>query len=173
MRPEVGRGNPGYTIKHDSEEDYAWGSLILGRSLLRQRVEDILALTQALRNDARSANRRIVIGARGRLTIPALLAFAASPLADSLYLAGGLVSYRRLLETEEYSQPLSIFEWNIFRQTDLPQLAEKAARPIYLAEMTDARGNRMDVEMVRRIYRSNNIRFSPQPAWAQSAFEAL
>jgi dienelactone hydrolase len=173
MRPEVGRGNPGYTIEHDSEEDYAWGSLILGMSLLRQRVEDILALTQALRNDARSANRRIVIGARGRLTIPALLAFAASPLADSLYLAGGLVSYRRLLETEEYSQPLSIFEWNIFRQTDLPQLAEEAARPIYLAEMTDARGNRMDVEMVRRIYRSNNIRFSPQPAWDLSAFEAL
>lgn len=173
LRPEVGRGNPGYTIEHDSEEDFAWGSLILGESLLRQRVEDILALIQALRNDPRAAKRRIVICARGRLTVPALFAFAASPLADSLYLAGGLVSYKNLLETEEYRQPLSIFEWNIFRKTDLPQLAEKAARLIYLAEMTDARGNTMDENEVRHIYASNNIRFSPQPAWDQTAFEAL
>ena len=173
MRPEVGRGNPGYTIEHDSEEDFAWGSLILGKSLLRQRVEEILALIQALRNDPRTAKRRLVIGARGRLTVPALFAFASSPAVDSLYLAGGLVSYKNLLETEEYREPLSIFEWDIFSKTDLPQLAEKAARPIYLATMTDARGNTMDEDAVRQIYQSNNIRFSTQPPWDQTAFEAL
>ncbi len=49
-RPEVGRGNPRYTIPHDSEEDFAWASLILGESLLAQRIGDILATVRALRN---------------------------------------------------------------------------------------------------------------------------
>jgi dienelactone hydrolase len=173
MRPEVGRGNPGYTIGHDAEEDYAWGSLMLGRSLLRQRAEDILALMQALKNDARAANRRLVVAARGRLTVPALLAFAASALSESLYLAGGLVSYRNLLETENYSQPLSIFDWDLFRRTDLPQLAEKASRPIHLAGVVDARGTTMDVSAVRGIYKSNNVQFSAEPGWDQTALEGL
>jgi dienelactone hydrolase len=172
-RPEVGRGNPAFTIGHDDEEQFAWGSLILGKSLLRQRAEDILALVQALRNDSRVSGRRLAMAARGRLTIPALLAFAASPLVESLYLTGGLVSYQNLLENEEYRQPLASFEWGMLQETDLPQIAEKAARPIHLAGTVDARGNTMDMSAVRRIYGAGNIRFSPGPAWDEEALQAL
>ena len=172
-RPEVGRGTPGYTIGHDDEEAFAWGSLILGKSLLRQRAEDILALVQALKNDSRAGGRRLAIAAKGRLTIPALLAFAAFPRVESLYLAGGLVSYQNLLENEEYRQPLASFEWGMLRKTDLPQIAEKAARPIHLAGTVDARGNTMDMSAVRRIYGAGNIRFSPEPAWDEEALQAL
>ncbi len=128
MRPEVGRGDPAYTVPHDSEEDFAWASLILGSSLLAQRVQDILAVLQALKNEPGIAGQQIILAARGRLTVPALFAFAASPLADSLYLAGGLISYRNLLETEDYRASLANFGWDLFRHVDLP-LTRRPSRP--------------------------------------------
>ncbi len=169
-RPEVGRGNPGYTIPHDSEEDFAWASLILGDSLLAQRVEDILAVAQAMRNDPAFGNRRLAVAAKGRLTVPALFAFASSSIIDSLYLAGGLVSYRNLLETENYRQPLSNFAWNLFHLTDLPKVAAQAApRSIHLAGTVDAANDRMDTAAVRNIYSAGNTRISAEPDWDESA----
>ncbi|MGI9072316.1 MAG: hypothetical protein ACR2JB_13610 [Bryobacteraceae bacterium] len=73
---------------------------------------------------ARATGRRIVMAARERLAVPALFAFAMSPVADLLYLAGGLLSYQDLLETENYREPLASFGWDLFRRTDLPLLAE-------------------------------------------------
>jgi dienelactone hydrolase len=173
-RPEVGRGNPGYTIRHDSEEEFAWASLILGKTLLAQRIEDILTLVQALKNDEAVTGRRLVIAARGRLTVPALFAFAASPSIDSLYLAGGLVSYQNLLETEFYKQPLASLGWDLFRRTDLPLLAAGSApRPVHLAGAVDAAGNRMGLSALRGIYSSQNVRISIDPAWADATLIAL
>lgn len=174
MRPEVGRGDPAYTVPHDSEEDFAWASLILGNSLLAQRVQDILAVLQAMRNEPRTTGRRIVIAARERLTVPALFAFAMSPLANSLYLAGGLVSYQNLLETENYREPLASFAWDLFRRTDLPLLTAQAApRRVHLAGPVDGAGNRMDLSLVRRMYSSGNIQVSAVPAWDEAALGAL
>jgi hypothetical protein len=174
MRPEVGRGDPAYTLPHDSEEDFAWASLILGSSLLAQRIQDILALLQVMRNDARLAGRRIVMAAHARLTVPALFAFAACPLADSLYLAGGLISYQNLLETENYREPLASFAWDLFHHTDLPLLAAQAApRRVHLSGAVDATGNTVDVSFVRRIYSGENVEFSITAAWDEAAFAAL
>ncbi len=161
-RPEAGRGNPGYTISHESEEDFAWASLILGDSLLAQRIADILTLIQALK----TANRPLALAARGRLSVPALFAFAASKDVSSLYLAGGLVSLRSVLETEIYSQPLSNFAWNLFRQTDLPLLAAQAApRRIHLAGAVDASERPVAADELRRIYSSANVEISDGPGW--------
>ena len=127
------------------DEEYAWASLMLGNSLLTQRTTDILGLMQAIRNEPGGAQRRLIVAARGDLTIPALFAFAACSLADSLYLSGGLVSYRDLLETERYQVPLSDFAWNLFRAVDLPLLAAQAGpRRIHLAGTVDAVGSRLD-----------------------------
>jgi dienelactone hydrolase len=165
-KPEVGRGNPGFTIPHESEEQFAWGSLILGNSLLAQRVVDILALVQAMKNDTAAGSGRLAIAARGRLTVPALFAFAASRLVDSLYLAGGLISYQNLLETESYQQPLASFAWDVFQRIDLPQLAAQAApRLIHLAGTVDASGRQMDPAVVRTVYSTANIRISEGPSW--------
>jgi dienelactone hydrolase len=174
IRPEVGRGDPAYTVPHDSEEDFAWASLILGSSLLAQRVQDIFAVLQAMRNESRIAGRRIVIAARGRLTVPALFAFAASPVADSLYLAGGLISYQNLLETENYREPLASFDWDIFRRTDLPLLAAQAApRTVHLAGAVDGAGNTVDASLMQQIYSGENVQFSALPAWDEAVFGTL
>jgi pimeloyl-ACP methyl ester carboxylesterase len=165
-RPEAGRGNPAYTISHESEEDFAWASLILGDSLLAQRIADILAIVQALK----TANRPLALAARGRLSIPALFAFAASKDVSSLYLAGGLASFRSVLETEIYSQPLSNFAWNLFRQTDLPLLAAQSApRRIHLAGAVDASERPVAADELRRIYSSANVEISVGPGWDERA----
>ena len=49
LAPEVGRGAAEFARSHSGEEDYSWGSMILGKPLLGQRVTDILALAAALR----------------------------------------------------------------------------------------------------------------------------
>jgi dienelactone hydrolase len=174
MRPEVGRGNPNYTIPHDSEEDYAWASLILGAPLLSQRVIDILSLVQAMRNEEAMAKRRIVLAARGRLTVPALFAFAAMAEIDALYLAAGLASFKALLETELYQQSLANFAWNLFRATDLPLLARQAqGRRIHLAGPVSGGDKPMPVSSVRAMYSSSNVSISDFAIWDERALASL
>jgi hypothetical protein len=169
-RPEVGRGNPNYTIPHDSGEDFAWASLILGDPLLAQWITDILALVKALKNETALRNAPLSIAARGRLTVPALFAFAASQEVNSLYLAGGLVSFQNLLETEIYEEPLANFAWNLFRLTDLPALASQSApRRIHLAGAVNGSNSLVAIDELRRIYASQNIEFSSEPAWNEKA----
>jgi hypothetical protein len=173
-RPEVGRGNPRYTIPHDSEEDFAWASLILGDSLLAQRIGDILATVSALRNELPDGNQRISIAASGSLTVPALFAFASDQRIDSLYLCGGLISFRSLLETEIYQQTLANFAWKLFTVTDLPALAaESAPRPIHVAGAANGAGRRMTPEAAREVYPSRNVQISDKAAWDVKALAAV
>jgi dienelactone hydrolase len=172
-RPEVGRGNPAYTIPHDSEEEFAWASLILGDSLLAQRIQDILAIAQAMRNESAFGNAPLSLAARGRLAVPALFAFAASPHIGSLYLVGGLVSYRSILDTENYRQPLSVFAWDLFRVTDLPKLAVQAnPRRIHLAGTVDAANDRVDPNVLRNLYPGKNVEISEEPNWEENALKS-
>ncbi len=174
-RPEVGRGNSAYTIPHDSEEDYAWASLMLGNSLLAQRITDILAVAQALRNDSSIARARgFALAAKGRLTVPALFAFTASVTVESLYLAGGLVSYQNLLETESYKQSLANIAWNLFRAADLPLLASQAApRRIHIGGAVTGAGEPESIENVGRVYSSQNVSISGAAAWDEQSLASL
>lgn len=173
-KPEVGRGNPGYTIPHASEEDYAWASLILGHPMLGQRITDILSLAASLAHVEEAPNRPLSVAARGHLTVPALFAFAAAPGFASLYACGGLASYEKLLQTESYEQPLANFSWNLFRQTDLPQLARQSApRRIHLGGAVDGAGHPLPETEVRRLYSTGNVTVSSAPAWNDEALAAI
>jgi dienelactone hydrolase len=173
-RPEVGRGNPAYTIPHDVEEEFAWSSLILGNPLLAQRISDILALVRALKNQSGTSNGTVALAARGHLTVPALFAFAASNEIDALYLAGGLVSFQNLLETEVYHHPLANFSWDLVRSIDLPSLAvQSAPRRICLAGAVDASANPVSLPVLERIYSSANVRFLSAPAWDEKALGSV
>jgi len=176
-RPEAGPGNPGYTIEHNAEDEYAWASLILGSPLLAQRITDILALSQAIANTS-GAKRLVAVAARGSLTVPALFASAADQSIATLYSAAGLVSFQNLLETENYRQPLANFAWNLFRATDLPLLAAQCApRVIQLGGAVDAANNPMSAVEVQRIYAENtsagNVRVLPAPVWDETFLGSL
>jgi hypothetical protein len=85
---------------HDVEQSFAWASLILGESLLAQRVADVLALVEGLARHAHVAGRPLALAAHGTLALPALFAAALDPRIGLVYLDGGLVSYRSVLDAE-------------------------------------------------------------------------
>jgi hypothetical protein len=138
----VSEGAAGYAVEHQSEENYAWASLILGRSLLGQRTTDVLALVNAL--VSRYPQVEIVVAARERLTVPALCAAAIEPRIAKTYLSGHLVSWRSIAESESYSHPFANFVTDVLRQTDLPQIARAMApRLVMVAGAVDAAGRRV------------------------------
>jgi hypothetical protein len=122
LQPAFSPGAAGYEREHQSEENYAWASLILGHSLLGQRVTDILALTSALA--AAYPKATIALAARDKMTVPAVCAGALEPRITRLHLASQPPSWRSLAEAETYTQPLSNFVPDILRHTDLPQIAK-------------------------------------------------
>jgi dienelactone hydrolase len=157
--PEFSAGAADYAKWHEQEENYAWGSLILGKPLAGQRVTDVLAMVAALRGYPATAGRPIRIAALGKLTVPALFAAALEPDIKSLYLAGGLVSFQNLIETEIYTHPFANFVPGLLNHTDLPEIAASLApRPVTLAGAVDAAGNPMQSEAVRKTYGVANER---------------
>ena len=118
---------------------YAWASLILGHSLLGQRTTDIIAYTQALAEAC--PQRGIIVAARDKMTVPALCAAALERRISKLYLTRHLASWRSLVESETYSQPLANFVPGILRATDLPEIARSIApRIVTIAGALDASG---------------------------------
>jgi dienelactone hydrolase len=139
LEPQFGSGAAGYAREHQNEENYAWASLILGRSLLGQRTTDIAALATALAQAYPGAV--LSLAARDKMTVPALCAAAVDPRIAKLYLARHLVSWRNLAESETYTQPLANFVPDVLRYTDLPEIARSLApRPVTVAVAVDASG---------------------------------
>jgi hypothetical protein len=160
----VGSGTPGfspgaadYESWHQQEENYAWGSLMLGKPLVGQWVADIRALVSALNSQSATKGRSIYVAALGKLTVPALFAAALNPAIKGLYLAGGLVSFQNLVETEVYKHPLANFVPGLLNHTDLPAVAASIApRRIVLAGTIDAEGRPVDERELLASYSEAN-----------------
>jgi dienelactone hydrolase len=170
MTPEFSRGAARHARPHNSEEDYAWSALILGKPLAGQRVTDILAVIRGLRARSEFANRPVILAARGVLTVPAQFAAALEPAVGNLYLAEGLISFQSIVDTEVYKYPFGNFVPNLLAHTDLPELTVSLApRRVTIAGAVDAAGNRMAVESVRSEFSAaSHIRVLPEPGWSPS-----
>jgi len=139
LAPQFSPGAAGYAREHQDEESYAWAGLILGRSLLGQRVTDILAFTAALAQAYPAAT--VAAAARDKMTVPALCAAALDPRIAKVYLARHLVSWRSLTAAEQYTCPLANFVPNVLGAADLPEIARSMApRPVIVAGAVDAAG---------------------------------
>lgn len=171
LTPEFSRGAARHSRPHNSDEHWAWSALILGRPLAGQRVTDILAIAGGLRARPDLAGRRLLIAARSFLTVPALLAAALEPAIDGLYLAGGLVSFESVVQTENYSHPMGNFIPNLLKHTDLPAIAASLApRRVVLAGATDATGARIAPEEVLRMYGNRpNVEALAEALWEPRA----
>jgi dienelactone hydrolase len=175
LRPEFPRFSPQHARSHQEEEAYAWASLMLGKPLLGQRVTDILAVAEALRNHPAARNRPLAVAARGTVTPPALFAAAMNRRIEKIYLSGGLVSYGSIVETENYRHPLANFVFRLLLETDLPQIARAIApRRVILSGAVNAAGETMDASVVRRIYeRAANVQIVPRAPWDVTALRGL
>lgn len=174
LTQEFSAGNPGYMRPHQSEEDFAWSSLILGRPLVGQRVADILAVVQGLPSIKGLAGRKIVVAALGSMTVPALFAASLEPRITKVYLAGGLSSYRGIVEAEDYRHSLADFVPNVLSCTDLPQIvAQLAPRPIVIAGPLDGAGYPLSSTAARDVYRqalaSGHLQLRETADWNEGA----
>ena len=164
LTPEVGRGAANYTRFHNDEENYGWASLILGKPLLGQWVTDVLAVAAALRARPECQGRPLIVAAQHRLTVPAQFAAALDPAIAGLYLAGGLVSLRSLVETEDYRTSFANFVPNLLRHTDLPEItASTGARNVVLAGAVNGAGAACGLPEVQRLYPA--ARVLPEAKW--------
>lgn len=154
LAPEASRGNQRYAVSHATDESYAWASLILGRPLIGRRTADLIAFVQAA--SGHLPGREVVLVAEGSLAVPALFAAAFEPRIQRAHLVGCLLSYRCLLDVEQYKFPTANFIPGILLQADLPEIVELAApRRITLAGTVDAAGNSVDLARVRATYPPN------------------
>src|SRR5579872_447 len=164
LTPELGRGAAHYEQRHNREEDWAWGSLILGQPLLGQRVTDALAVIAALRNDPGAQGSPLILAAQGKMTVVAQLAAALDTSLAALYVSGGLISFRSILETENYTHPFANFVPGILRHTDLTELP--CPKRTVLAGVVDAAGKPVPLPAVRMAYGNRpNLEFLREANW--------
>ena len=132
-------------------------------------MADIIALVQALKNRG-----KIAIAANGRLTVAALFAAALTRDIESVYLSGGLCSFRDIAESENYKQPLANMIPNVLAHADLPQLAGALApRRVHLASATGADGKPKLLDALRKIYPHSNVELSKEAGWNVERFLQL
>ncbi len=175
LRPRFSEGARNHASWHQDEEAWSWGSLILGRPLLGQRVDDLLAVISAVGRHPETRGLKVVLAARGELTVPALCAAALSPEVESVLLDSGLGSFESVVETEDYHQPFANFVTGFLTQTDLPEIAGSIApRRLTLAGTVDGAGRRLSAGEVRELYGSGpELTISEDPAWTLEAIKAL
>ena len=171
LLPEIGPGNPRYVRSHNEEEAYAWASLMLGRTLLGQRVSDLLALVRGLKRHPAHRDRPIAVAAQGQFTVVAQCAAAISPEISRIYLSGGLVSFESVAATEIYNHAFANFVPGWLNTIDLPEVtAYLSDRRVTMAGMVDGAARLSDVAAVRRAYSAiPNLEVLPQAAWTPEA----
>jgi hypothetical protein len=163
LTPEFGRGAARHARNHNEEESWAWASLFLGKPLAGQRVTDIRAAVGAL-------GERVTVAAIGRMTVPALIAASLEPRIETLYLAGGLVSFRSIIHTENYTHPFANFIPGIVNHTDLPEIARGVSK-LVLAGVVDAAGKPVAGDAVRELYPRAAV--EAKPAWDAARLSSL
>jgi hypothetical protein len=173
LRPEFSSGAPEYAAEHEQEENYAWASLVLGRSLLGQRVTDLLGITKAVQAYFPGV-KQTLLATGGHLTVPALCAGLLNPDIGRLLLSGHLISWSDIVETEMYTAPFANFVPDVLAATDLPEIAAAMSpREIILAGTVDAAGERMTEGRVRESYRTSNVIIRPAADWSKELFLSL
>jgi hypothetical protein len=149
------------------EFEIALDCLMLGRSLLGQQVQDVLAAIRYLRtirpaSPARQApHARLELRAHGPLSsLRALFAAALEPAIGTLSLHGLPLSYASIVHGEPGPLPATAYLFGVLREFDLGDvLATLADRTVHLEGTVDGRGVAMSASAVRAAYRPAIERF--------------
>jgi len=164
--PEFGHAAARHARAHNSDEEWAWASMILGKPLAGQRVNDILAIVQGLRARPDLNGKQLFIAARGFLTVPALFAAAVEPGIAGLYLQQGLTSFADIVATEDYHLQFSDFVPSILLHTDLPEIAESVTpRRIVLGGSVNAASQGVAPDELRKQYDGRHIEVLADGGW--------
>ncbi|HZC32716.1 MAG TPA: prolyl oligopeptidase family serine peptidase [Candidatus Bathyarchaeia archaeon] len=143
------------------EFEVALDCLMLGRSLLGQQVQDILASIGYLRTIRPATRPPLELRAHGPLSsLRALVAAALEPAIGTLELHGLPLSYASIVHGEPGPMPPTAYLFGVLRHFDLGDvLALLADRTVRLAETVDGRGVLLEPDAVRAAYRPAARRF--------------
>ena len=173
LRPEYSKGARNHASWHQDEEAWSWASLMLGRPLLGQRVTDLLAVISAVKSTL--GTNRIVLAARSHVSVPALIAAALDPEIHTVLLTSGLISFRSIVEHEDYDHPFGNFVFGILLRTDIPHIsALLKKRRLIMAGPVDSRGKPVPQETVKMTYSATeNLELIREPKWNLEVIESL
>jgi hypothetical protein len=143
------------------EFEVALDCLMLGRSLLGQQVQDVLAAIRYLRDIRPATATPLELRARGPLSsLRALFAAALEPTIRALSLDGLPLSYATIVHGEPGSLPPTAYLFGVLRHFDVGDvLALLADRTVRLTGTVDGRGARIEPRAVQAAYRPAMRRF--------------
>ena len=126
---------PQFDVKFSWDDFFAYRSLEIGRSLLGQRVKDLLSVAPR-----RTTHRRWLVVGVGAAALVALHAAVIEPRITRLVTVGGLLSYRSLIDDPLTTQPFSSFLPGVIPAYDLKDLyAALAPRNVLVVNPMNSR----------------------------------
>jgi hypothetical protein len=142
--PRPPRGGPVFYQQLTLTDRYAWANLVLGKSVIGQRVWDVLRAFEYIAARPEVDPEQIHILGQEEAGLTALMAAVLENQAKSILLAGTPASYLSVVETKDYVLPLEWYVHGILRHFDLADLAAAMTpRPITLVNAVDGAGNVM------------------------------
>jgi cephalosporin-C deacetylase-like acetyl esterase len=124
-----------------TDEAYlTWFTLMLGRPLLGGQIYDTLRALDYLRSRP-DAGAPVSLVGDGPHGVIALFAAVLDARVRGVALRGAVTDYRSLAVAERYTQPFSIYAYDILRKFDLPDVARAVGpRPVLLLNPATPRG---------------------------------
>jgi dienelactone hydrolase len=113
-------GENAHTSSYGSDYFYSAYALMLGESLVAQRVQDVCRAIDFVRDHG--GHREIHLVAKGFGTIPAALAALVRSEVKQITLKNGLTSYVDLAKTDVYKWPVSTLPTGVLEHFDLPEV---------------------------------------------------
>jgi len=113
-------GENSHTSSYGSDYFYSAYALMLGESLVAQRVKDVCRAIDFVRDHG--GHREIHLVAKGFGTIPAALAALVRSEVTHVTLKNALTSYVDLAKTDVYKWPVSTLPTGVLEHFDLPEV---------------------------------------------------
>lgn len=151
--PRPPRGGPVFYQQMNLGERFAWANLVLGNSVIGQRVLDIVRTLDYLTSRADVDTSQIRVIGQEEAGLAALMAAVLDERIRSVLLTRMLVSYMSVVQSTDYSLPLDWFVPGILRHFDVPDLSAAVyPRPVWIVDAVDAPGTILTEQDVRQYY---------------------
>jgi hypothetical protein len=160
--PRPPNGGPVFYQQMHLGERFAWANLVLGTSVMGQRVWDILRTLDylAARPDVDASQIRMV--GQEEAGLAALMATVLDDRVQSILLTRMLVSYMSVVQSTDYSLQLDWFVPEILRHFDIADLtAAVYPRPVWIVNGVDASGTTLPMSEVCELYLQRITKNSP------------
>jgi hypothetical protein len=140
------------SLDHDLEFEVATDCLMLGRTLLGQQVQDVLATVGYLRSMRPAGAASLGIVAVGPMScLRALFAAALEPSIDSLWLDGWPVSFRDIALATRPALPMTAYLFGVVGRFELDDVLDGlGSRRVTISRPIDGDGKPVDPRRMRR-----------------------